>query len=256
MPRRRRSRHDHGLRRGAVGRSGGAAAGGAVSQDHQGRWLARAPGRMDPEHAAFPRSPKRASCGPAAKRSSRASPISWSYRRSAAGSPATPRPRRVCWEPCAIARSDAPSPPFIASRRADGRWRRSPTPRGCRGRRSRPGSRSWSENRRCAMRPAGRCTRRTVAPRGGGSLVELARRLGYDSEAAFSRAFKRVVGVSPGAVRREQRRSAVSRAQRYAYARCSSGAHSRTYGPSALGARPVTRAMSSVACRLAWPSMK
>ncbi len=33
-------------------------------------------------------------------------------------------------------------------------------------------------------------------------LGTLARRLGYRSEAAFSRAFKRVIGVSPGAVRR------------------------------------------------------
>jgi AraC-like DNA-binding protein len=40
------------------------------------------------------------------------------------------------------------------------------------------------------------------------SVGELAQRLGYDSEAAFSRAFKRFVGVSPGAVRREQRRLA------------------------------------------------
>jgi len=34
------------------------------------------------------------------------------------------------------------------------------------------------------------------------TLGELARRLGYQSEAAFSRAFKRFIGVSPGAVRR------------------------------------------------------
>jgi len=34
-------------------------------------------------------------------------------------------------------------------------------------------------------------------------LGELAGRLGYQSEAAFSRAFKRVVGVSPGAARRD-----------------------------------------------------
>jgi AraC-like DNA-binding protein len=34
-------------------------------------------------------------------------------------------------------------------------------------------------------------------------LGELANRLGYQSEAAFSRAFKRFMGVSPGAVRRE-----------------------------------------------------
>lgn len=34
------------------------------------------------------------------------------------------------------------------------------------------------------------------------TLGELALRLGYQSEAAFSRAFKRFIGVSPGAVRR------------------------------------------------------
>ena len=33
-------------------------------------------------------------------------------------------------------------------------------------------------------------------------LIELADRVGYQSEAAFSRAFKRFIGVSPGAVRR------------------------------------------------------
>jgi len=36
----------------------------------------------------------------------------------------------------------------------------------------------------------------------GAALGELASRLGYQSEAAFSRAFKRIIGVSPGAVRR------------------------------------------------------
>ena len=34
-------------------------------------------------------------------------------------------------------------------------------------------------------------------------LVELADRLGYQSEAAFSRAFKRVIGISPGAARKQ-----------------------------------------------------
>jgi AraC-like DNA-binding protein len=33
-------------------------------------------------------------------------------------------------------------------------------------------------------------------------LGEVARRLGYESEAAFSRTFKRLIGCSPGAVRR------------------------------------------------------
>lgn len=36
----------------------------------------------------------------------------------------------------------------------------------------------------------------------GATVAELASRLGYQSEAAFSRAFKRVIGVSPGAVKR------------------------------------------------------
>ena len=33
-------------------------------------------------------------------------------------------------------------------------------------------------------------------------VADLATRLGYESEAAFSRAFKRTVGISPGAARR------------------------------------------------------
>jgi AraC-like DNA-binding protein len=40
------------------------------------------------------------------------------------------------------------------------------------------------------------------AERRGPTVGELADRLGYRSEAAFSRAFKRVIGISPGAVRR------------------------------------------------------
>jgi AraC-like DNA-binding protein len=38
----------------------------------------------------------------------------------------------------------------------------------------------------------------------GVSVAELASRLGYESEAAFSRAFKRTIGVSPGAVRHSE----------------------------------------------------
>jgi AraC-like DNA-binding protein len=36
-------------------------------------------------------------------------------------------------------------------------------------------------------------------------LIELAESLGYQSEAAFGRTFKRVVGVSPGLFRRSSR---------------------------------------------------
>jgi AraC-like DNA-binding protein len=41
-----------------------------------------------------------------------------------------------------------------------------------------------------------------VLKEGGATVGELADRLGYRSEAAFSRAFKRVIGAPPGAVRR------------------------------------------------------
>jgi AraC-like DNA-binding protein len=34
------------------------------------------------------------------------------------------------------------------------------------------------------------------------ALIEIASRLGYDSETAFSRAFKRIIGVTPGTARR------------------------------------------------------
>ena len=36
----------------------------------------------------------------------------------------------------------------------------------------------------------------------GATVAELANRLGYRSEAAFARAFKRVIGIPPGAVKR------------------------------------------------------
>lgn len=41
--------------------------------------------------------------------------------------------------------------------------------------------------------------------RDGAAVAEVASRLGYDSEAAFSRAFKRVIGVAPGAARRQHK---------------------------------------------------
>ena len=51
----------------------------------------------------------------------------------------------------------------------------------------------------------------------GATVGELALRLGYRSEAAFSRSFKRFIGVSPGAIRRNDlaasgRRGAVNTA--------------------------------------------
>jgi AraC-like DNA-binding protein len=45
----------------------------------------------------------------------------------------------------------------------------------------------------------------------GASVAELASRLGYRSQAAFARAFKRVVGVAPGAIKRGPRDPIASR---------------------------------------------
>jgi AraC-like DNA-binding protein len=45
------------------------------------------------------------------------------------------------------------------------------------------------------------------------TLGELASRLGYQSEAAFSRAFKRFIDVSPGAMRRNEQATNGSRDQ-------------------------------------------
>ncbi|OJH34152.1 AraC family transcriptional regulator [Cystobacter ferrugineus] len=45
------------------------------------------------------------------------------------------------------------------------------------------------------------------------ALGELASRLGYQSEAAFSRAFKRYIGISPGAVRRNPEGASVRASQ-------------------------------------------
>jgi AraC-like DNA-binding protein len=46
----------------------------------------------------------------------------------------------------------------------------------------------------------------------GATVAELASRLGYRSEAAFARAFKRVIGMPPGAVKREPEEVALSAA--------------------------------------------
>jgi AraC-like DNA-binding protein len=43
---------------------------------------------------------------------------------------------------------------------------------------------------------------------GGAKLAAVAAEVGYDSEAAFSRAFKKATGVAPGAWREARRTSA------------------------------------------------
>jgi AraC-like DNA-binding protein len=65
-----------------------------------------------------------------------------------------------------------------------------------------------------AMRYVARFKMRLAAEslrEGGARIGELAGRLGYRSEAAFSRAFKRFAGVSPGAAQQEGRGVRASR---------------------------------------------
>jgi AraC-like DNA-binding protein len=47
----------------------------------------------------------------------------------------------------------------------------------------------------------------TLLEQGDRKLVEVAKSVGYDSDASFSRAFKRVLGVAPGVAPRGYRRS-------------------------------------------------
>ena len=84
--------------------------------------------------------------------------------------------------------------------RLDGRLARRRSWR-CHARHSRPASPNWSASPRCSTSPAGGCSSRSARWRTSDVTVgELADRLGYRSEAAFSRAFKRIIGVSPGSV--------------------------------------------------------
>ena len=95
------------------------------------------------------------------------------------------------------------------ARARPGPWRRWRPRSRCRARRSPPASRSASASRPCTTSRAGGCTSRRA---GCGTATRhcplVASRLGYQSEAAFSRAFKRFVGVPPGAVRLRDRRPA------------------------------------------------
>jgi len=50
----------------------------------------------------------------------------------------------------------------------------------------------------------------TQLEQGDVRVADLAGQLGYQSEAAFSRAFKRYLGVPPGSVRRKAGRQAAS----------------------------------------------
>ena len=67
-----------------------------------------------------------------------------------------------------------------------------------------------------AMRYAARWRMHVAMTRlqeGDTSIAELSSQLGYESEAAFSRAFKRLIGMSPGAVRRQS--AAAGRIERW-----------------------------------------
>ena len=70
---------------------------------------------------------------------------------------------------------------------------------------SRSDSRRWSASRRCSTSRCGACS----SPRGcwskAATVAAVAGAVGYESEAAFSRAFKKLVGQAPATWRRERR---------------------------------------------------
>ena len=102
--------------------------------------------------------------------------------RGAARSRCSPRPSRSC----------------TRRRNGAGPCRRSPPARRCRGRCSTSASARCSASRRSATSPSGGCTSpRSCSPPPTSRVFAIARRVGYDSEEAFSRAFKRARGLSP-----------------------------------------------------------
>ena len=114
----------------------------------------------------------------------------------------TSRPRRPpttagsprCTTRCSRRRSRC----CTASRSAAGRSPTSRRPRRCRARCSTSASARCSAGRRSATSPSGACTSpRSCSPRPTSASSPIARRVGYDSEEAFSRAFKRAHGLSP-----------------------------------------------------------
>ena len=101
-----------------------------------------------------------------------------------------------------IGRAHHADPPRPGARLdASPRWRASSR---CRARRSPPASPSSSASRRCSYVARWRMhvARRRARARRARRSASSPSRLGYRSEAAFARAFKRVVGAPPGAVRR------------------------------------------------------
>jgi AraC-like DNA-binding protein len=74
----------------------------------------------------------------------------------------------------------------------------------CRVRRLQPVSPSSSRSLPCATWRGGACSSRLSWLRKDDTVAILANRLGYESEAAFSRSFKRFIGMSPGAARRNR----------------------------------------------------
>ena len=97
-----------------------------------------------------------------------------------------------------------------ATRGRSSGWRvRSPCP----GRRSPSGSPPTCRCRRCSTSRGGGSSAPRACSRRAVTASQAAAAVGYQSEAAFHRAFKRLVGVPPGAWRRGRRHSRLTRSQ-------------------------------------------
>ena len=127
----------------------------------------------------------------------RACPSWCSSRCCATTSPRRRPPTTDGWQRCTIRSSRPRSRCCTAIRRAGGRWPSSRPGSRCRGRCSTSGSGRCSAARRSATSPSGACTSpRSCSPPPTSASCPIARRVGYDSEEAFSRAFKRRHGLA------------------------------------------------------------
>ena len=143
----------------------------------------------------------------ARRRSSRARASSCSCRRSASTWTRCPRARRAGSRACATSRSAARCGSSTRSPRPTGRSRASRKRAACRARCSPSASRASRASRRCATSAVGGCRSRRALLTDGESIGRVADGVGYRSEAAFQRAFKKFVGVTCGEWRKRTERS-------------------------------------------------
>ena len=177
---------------------GGAAQGGdGQAQEGREDRLGRAFLRLRGGGGRFDANPAAKACWPSC-------PRCWWSRHCAGTSPRCPRARPAGSRACAIASSASASPSCTRSRRIPGRskaWRARPEPRARFSPRDSP---TMSASRPSSISASGAWrSHRTCCGAARSSMIHIALEVGYETDAAFSRAFRREFGMPPAAWRRE-----------------------------------------------------